>query len=241
MFDASGYALFTVAVATALFHTLIPDHWLPFVLIGRARGWSVATTALVSGVSASIHVVLSILLGLAALRLGATVAAAIGEQLEQAGALLLVLFGLGYAIWSWRKGGHFHPGGARVHAEPVPHECDGTEGPANPEHLHYHADDGLIAGAAGDNAWWLALIVGVNPCVLVLPLVLESARHGAGAVMTVALAYAVPSFAMMVGLSALGVAGGRFLRLPWPARYMEAASGVLIAALGVAVALLDRH
>ena len=52
MFDATGYALVTVAVATALFHTLIPDHWLPFVLIGNARRWRVGTTIVISGTSA---------------------------------------------------------------------------------------------------------------------------------------------------------------------------------------------
>ena len=30
--------LLLTAAATAAFHTLIPDHWLPFVLVGRARG-----------------------------------------------------------------------------------------------------------------------------------------------------------------------------------------------------------
>jgi len=32
--------LLATAAATAAFHTLIPDHWLPFVLVGRARRWS---------------------------------------------------------------------------------------------------------------------------------------------------------------------------------------------------------
>ena len=67
MFDSTVYMLLTTAGATALFHTLIPDHWLPFVLVGKARGWSVGTTALVSGFSALIHVALSVVLGLATL------------------------------------------------------------------------------------------------------------------------------------------------------------------------------
>jgi len=50
--DASQYALLTTAMATGLLHTLIPDHWLPFVLIGRAKNWSVRTTLAVSGLAA---------------------------------------------------------------------------------------------------------------------------------------------------------------------------------------------
>jgi len=37
----------------------------------------------------------------------------------------------------------------------------------------------------------------------------------------------------MIGLSVLGVSGARRVALPWPARYMELASGLLIAALGM--------
>ena len=77
MFDTTGYALISVAVSTALLHTLIPDHWLPFVLIGNARGWRAGTTVAVSGVSALIHVLLSIVLGVAALAIGKVTASAV--------------------------------------------------------------------------------------------------------------------------------------------------------------------
>ena len=138
--------LLTTAGATALLHTLIPDHWLPFVLIGRARGWSGGTTGLVSGISALIHVSLSIVLGLATLGIGLGAAEVVGESLERAGAVLLILFGLIYAWWAWRKGGHFHPGGSLLHSHDAHDSCAGSEGDGNPEHLHYHADDTLIRG-----------------------------------------------------------------------------------------------
>jgi ABC-type nickel/cobalt efflux system permease component RcnA len=239
--DFTGYALFSVAFATALFHTLIPDHWLPFVLIGNARGWRVGTTLAVSGVSALIHVAFSVLLGLLALGIGVTAARAIGESLEQAGAVLLVIFGVGYALWAWRKGGHFHPGGARVHSGEPRLACDGREGDTNPEHLHYHADEQLIAGRAGRNAWWLAFIVGVNPCVLILPIIMTTAGQGPGAVAMVCFAYAVPSVILMVGRSTTGVAGGRKFKLPLAARHMELISGMLIAVLGLLVLVLENH
>jgi nickel/cobalt exporter len=241
VFDTTGYALISVAVSTALLHTLIPDHWLPFVLIGNARGWRAGTTVAVSGVSALIHVVLSIVLGVAALAIGKVTASAVGETLERSGAVLLVAFGVGYAWWSWRKGGHFHPGGAKAHLESVDAHCDGHEGDLNPEHLHYHADDQLIAGGAGPNAWWLAFIIGINPCVLILPVIMASAAQGAKAVAAVCVAYAIPSVALMVGLSTLGVSGGRRFRLPLAARHMELISGLLIAALGVLILVVEHQ
>ena len=240
MIDATEYALIATAAGTSLLHTLIPDHWLPFVLIGKARRWNAATTAAVSGLSSVVHVLFSIALGLLALRIGETAAGYIGETLEQSGAALLVLFGVGYAWWAWHKGGHFHPGGSLLHSKEAGGICEGTEGDANPEHLHYHADDRLIRGQAGWSAVWLALIVGINPCVLILPVMLAAAGQGVGTVWRVSLAYGIPTLVLTVGMSTLGVAWSGRIRLPGAARYMEMASGLLIALLGVAFWLLEH-
>lgn len=238
--DAIPSLLLLTAAATAAFHTLIPDHWLPFVLVGRARGWSARTTALVSGFSAGVHTVLSVALGLGALGLGQAAAHAIGERLERASGVLLLLFGAVYALWAWRKGGHFHPGGALLHGADESVHCDGHEGPDSTEHLHYHADDAWIRDDAGKGALPLALIVGLNPCVLVLPVMVATAEQGAGAVALVTLAYAATTVALMVGLSVAGVVGSRRLPVPPIARHMETASGVLIALVGAVFLLIER-
>jgi ABC-type nickel/cobalt efflux system permease component RcnA len=234
MHDGSVYLLVTTAMGTALLHTLIPDHWLPFVLVGRARKWNAGTTALVSGLAALVHTALSITLGLLALGIGLTAGEIVGETLERAGAALLMAFGLAYAAWAWRKGGHFHPGGKLLHARDGEKECPGKEGHGNPEHLHYHADQGMIRDKPGWSAMGLAVIVGMNPCVIVLPVMLASASRGAAVLWLVVSAYVVPSVLLMIGLSVIGVAGGRRIPVPGAARYMEAASGLLIAALGAA-------
>ncbi len=225
--------LMATAGAAALLHTLIPDHWLPFVLVGRARRWSGATTAAVSGFSAIVHVLTSIALGLAALGIGMTAAKAIGETLHHAGAVLLVIFGLAYALRSWRKGGHFHPGGKLLHWDNEEPPCTGEEGDANPEHFHYHADQHLIGAQAGWSGLWLAVIVGANPCVLMLPIMVATAGRGAPLFWLVVATYAAATVLLIVGLAVAGVVAGRHLRLPVAARHMEAASGMLIALLGL--------
>lgn len=232
--------LLLTAAATAAFHTLIPDHWLPFVLVGRARGWTARTTAAVSGLSALVHTLLSIALGAVALRLGRAAANVAGARLERASAILLVAFGAAYALWAWRKGGHFHPGGALLHARDEKTPCDGHEGPEATAHLHYHADDSWIEGRAGKGSIALALIVGLNPCVLVLPLMLAAADGGFASVALVTSAYAATTIALMVGLSVAGVAGSRRIPVPAAARHMETASGLVIAAVGLLVLAIER-
>ncbi len=231
--------LLATAVATAAFHTLIPDHWLPFVLIGRARNWSRRTTGLVSGLSALLHTLLSVALGLIAIGIGIETARWVGESLERAGGFLLVAFGLGYAAWAWRKGGHFHPAGRLLHGPERADPGPGNEAAAEPEHLHYHADRELIAGRGGRGAIYLAVIVGLNPCVLVLPIMVAGARHGPGTVALVTAAYAATTVALMVGLAVLGVTGARKIRLPAGARHMEMASGLVIVLVGLVVLWLE--
>jgi hypothetical protein len=238
MADLAGWVLPSAAAATGVMHTLIPDHWLPFVLIGRARGWDPARAAVLSGLSALMHAGLSIGLGLAALGLGLGAAHRMGETLSRIAPVLLVAFGLLYAAWAWRKGGHFHPGGRRLHPG-AGGACPGDEGPANPEHLHYHADRDLIRGGTGWGGLGLAVIIALNPCVLVLPLIVAAAPQGPGMVTLVAAAYALPTMILMVGLSALGVRLGWAIHLPGAARHAEAGSGLLIALVGIVLGLVE--
>lgn len=235
MSDTTTYALLSTAAATSVFHTLIPDHWLPFVLIGRARGWATGTVAMISGVSAVIHVALSLLLGLLAVVVGVTAVELVGETLERVSGALLILSGLAYMVWAWNKGGHFHPGGERFHTQGAASACPGDEGPEHPEHLHYHADGELIRARRGWGAFGLAVIIGLNPCVLVMPILLASAHRGSAVVSLVAIAYGLPTILLMVGLSVLGVRLGWRIRLPRVARNAEVVSGGLITLLGLVV------
>ena len=237
MIDTATVPLLATAAATAVLHSAIPDHWLPFVLIGRARGWGAARTARITALAGLVHLAVSFGLAFLALAIGRGAVLALGESMEQAIGPLLVLFGLIYAVWSWRKGGHFHPGGSFLHRGE--RGCDGHEGHANEEHMHYHADDALIRGERY-GALGLALLIGLNPCVLIVPVALSAAALGRAAMLGVFVAYGVPALLLMVLLAALGVSLTGRIRIPGAARHMEMASGLLIAALG-AVLWLRPH
>jgi ABC-type nickel/cobalt efflux system permease component RcnA len=225
--------LLGTAFSTAVFHTLIPDHWLPFVLIGRARNWSARKTAAVSGTSALIHATLSVGLGILAVGIGLAGAHVLGDSLARASAVLLIVFGVVYAVWAWRKGGHFHPGGRLAHGGHDDNPCGGDPAAFHDDHLHYHADGEMIHGADRRGGYYLAFIVGINPCILILPIMFSSVQRGATAVALVTLAYTVTTVALMVGLSVIGVIATRRIYVPGIARYMESASGLLIALTGV--------
>src|SRR5213594_3028688 len=102
--DPAAIVYLTAAGATAALHALIPDHWLPFVLMGRARRWSVAKTLALASASGALHVILAVGLGLLTYALGRggaeALARRIGESLEVLSAAALALFGFAYGAAS---------------------------------------------------------------------------------------------------------------------------------------------
>jgi len=43
--DALFWALAGTAAVVGALHSVAPDHWVPFMAVERARGWSAARTA----------------------------------------------------------------------------------------------------------------------------------------------------------------------------------------------------
>jgi hypothetical protein len=233
--------LVATAVSTALFHTLIPDHWLPFVLIGLARRWTAMKTAFWSGLSALIHIAFSIILGLAGIVVGQGTALVVGEAFEKISGLLLVVFGIAYAAYARAKGGHFHIGGQRVHRA-VESEPDGvSHGSPGDRPGGDSPDEDLIRSEPrGRGPLYLATIIGLNPCVLVLPLLMKSPQYGTRTVVLTALAYGASTLLMMVGLTVFGVSGGRRIEMPFLHRYGEIVTGLGIAAVGAVFLIIER-
>jgi len=222
----AGLALVLTTVITALVHTLIPDHWLPFVLVSRAEKWTTRRTVAMTAVSASLHVLLSIALALAVVgaERGVQRAAVMGvaERLESLTGWLLLIFGLVYMGWFLLRGGHIHSFGMHPHHRP--------EDP-DPE-----APRGLFKDLSGHT---LTFIVGFNPCILVIPCVYGAAQLNGFTLVAVAVAFAASTIASMVVVTLVGLRGTARLTSPFLTRYGEAFSGALIALVGLALLLAE--
>lgn len=96
--------LLFAAVTVGSLHALAPDHWVPFSVLGRARGWSAGRTVRLTLLCGLGHVSVSAAFGIAALILGAHAVTALGSTLQSNAALLLIGFGLAYMVWGlWRS------------------------------------------------------------------------------------------------------------------------------------------
>lgn len=200
--------LAAAAATVGALHALAPDHWLPIAAVSRAQGWSLGRTARVAFVCGAGHVTVSAILGLIALAAGARVITAFGEQIASVAGVLMIGFGVAYALWGLRKLAH--------HA-----------------HAHAHAHD----TPGRRSTWALLAIYSADACVALIPILFAAASLPLVGLLAIILVYEVATIGTMVALAVASRAGAGFLHGRWIEHYGDATAGGLIAATGIAVAL----
>jgi len=234
----------TIAVTgftVAFFHAAIPTHWLPFVLVGRARGWS-RTKVLAVTISAGLgHVLLTSLLGLVIAWLGFQLDERLGRIFPWiAGGVLFVLGG--YYFWrQWQGGGichHSPPGGQHQPSEHCGHEAEA-------EHSHWDhelKESPLVATDKGD---WAAIsglfvMLTLSPCEGFLPVYLSGIQFGWRGFFILSAILAVAALASMTLLTWLTLVGLERFRIKNFERYEAGLLGSMFTLLGVVVIVLER-
>ncbi|HSN84029.1 MAG TPA: hypothetical protein VLS88_15725 [Polyangiales bacterium] len=208
-------SLALAAITIGALHSLAPDHWVPIAAVARARSWSRSRAARVALFCGLGHVTVSMLLGLLALMFGAQLFESIGEKMVSVAGLLLIGFGVAYAVWGLR-GAFAH----RLHG-----------------HHHHHYDH--VHDPSRVSAWSLFLIYCADPCIALIPILFAAAPLSGAQTVAIIAAYEVAAVGSMVVLVALAHSGARLLKSSWIERYGDSAAGALIAATGVMVAILD--
>jgi nickel/cobalt transporter (NicO) family protein len=226
--------LLGTAASVALLHTLIGvDHYLPFVVLGRARNWSMRKVAGLTALCGLGHVIGSILLGVIGIGLGTAVGEleAVESVRGELAAWGLIAFGLAYTTWSvvrLRRGKtHSH---AHVHADGSTHDHEhGHE----KEHLHAHNAGGSIS------FWSLFIVFALGPCEPLIPVLMAPAfAHDWWLVAEVTGLFAAVTIGCMVTMAVLGAKGLSFARFDGVERYTGVLAGGAIASSGLAIQFL---
>jgi len=219
-------ALVAAAASLGAFHTIAPDHWVPFAALARAERWSASRTAALTAACGLGHVTVSVALGLLGALFGLEMFHAFGRRLESVAGFLLVAFGLVYALWGWRRvvNARWHDHG---HAHGHPHWHLGRT-----DHAHGDPAEGRVTG------WTLFLLFSADPCVAVIPLMFAAAPLGWTRTLTVVAAYEAATIGTMIALVLPARAVAGTVRGAWADRYGAVLAGGIIAAVGVAVVSL---
>jgi len=233
--SAELVALTILAASIGVGHTLLgPDHYLPFVVLARARGWSRAATVLVTTLCGLGHVGSSIVLGTIGIALGVAVARVEGIESARGdvAAWLLTAFGLIYMVWGIRRAAR-HRTHSHVHAhsggETHVHVHDHVRA-----HVHPH-DEG---NAVSLTPWVLFTIFVFGPCEPLIPILMyPAAADSAFGVALVAGVFSAATILTMLALVLLLSFGLSRLPTRGLERYSHALAGLAILLCGVAIHL----
>ena len=229
--DTTVTVLLGSAIGVAFVHTLIGiDHTLPFVVLGKANGWSLRKTLGLTTVCGIGHVLSSVVLGLLGIGLGTAVVSleAVEASRGTLAAWTLIVFGLVYAGWalarSRRSTRHAHQHDQLVHS----HSHGGA--------THQHSPPPT---ATAITAWSLFIIFVLGPCEPLIPLLMiPAAGMGTGAVILVTAAFSIVTLATMLALVTLAYYGLRLRRMHWLEHHAQVMAGLAIATSGALIHIL---
>jgi hypothetical protein len=225
--------LLLAAAGIALTHTVLgPDHYLPFLMLARARRWTRARTLVVTLACGVAHVASSLALGAIGLAIGAGIGWV--ERVEghrgDLAAWALVWFGLAYMLWGIRAG-------LKRGRGLEPHQHD--------DHVHIHAHGHLDhthgAGEKGGAStfWSLFIVFVLGPCEPLIPLfVLPASRGDWPLAAATGIVFGLVTIVSMLALVLAGQMGLARLPLGKLERWAHAMAGAVVMASGLAVALL---
>ena len=205
------------AAGVAILHTLAgPDHYLPFIAIGRARGWSTARTIFWTTLCGLGHVGSSVLLALVGVVLGFGL-----ERVQfiegfrgNLAAWAMIAFGLVYLVWGLKNAAR----------------CEG--------HGRGHGPHAAPPGFRL-TPWVLFTLFVFGPCEPMIPLVMYPAAQGSWAdVWAVVAMFSVLTIGVMLVVVLLTIKGLSLLPTKRLERYNHAVAGGTILLAGCAIQFL---
>jgi ABC-type nickel/cobalt efflux system permease component RcnA len=233
--EGSTLLLAGTAVTIGFVHTLIgPDHYLPFIVMGEARAWSIKKTMFITFLCGVGHVLSSVVVGLIGIAAGLSLAKL--EFFESfrgnIAAWLLIAFGLVYMLISiralYRRKSHMHKH----------HHTNGTE--HEHEHDHFSGHSHIhISDRKNMTPWILFLIFVLGPCEPLIPILMyPAAENNISGAILVSLLFSVVTIATMMTVVLAFRLGLSRINLRPLERYVNVIAGATIAVSGLAIQLL---
>jgi sulfite exporter TauE/SafE len=239
--DSHIIVLCITAASIGFMHTLLgPDHYLPFVVLAKARKWSSLKTAWITILCGIGHVGSSVVIGFIGIAAGVALSKLTYFESVRGNIAgwLFIGFGLAYALWGLRRAfknkphthSHFHLNGKK-HVHEHTHFV---------EHAHIHSEE--IAEKTDYKSltpWILFVIFVFGPCEPLIPLLMFPAlRHSTVGVISVSTVFAIITIATMLSIVLLMTSGLKLVKLERIEKYTHALAGAAIFFSGVAIQFL---
>ncbi len=223
------------AASIGFLHTLFgPDHYLPFIVMNRARKWSAVKTAWITFACGLGHVLSSVVLGLVGIAFGiAVMRLEVFEAFRgNLAAWALIGFGFAYAGWGIHRG-----------VQHRPHTHLHLEGEGEPAHTHAHDGEHTHSNEpvakANITPWVLFTIFVLGPCEPLIPLLMyPAAKESLFGTVLVAVVFSTVTIGTMMIVVMAATWGVSFARFGKLERWTHALAGGAICLSGLAIYFL---
>lgn len=233
------WVLVVTAASLGFVHTVLgPDHYLPFIVMSRAREWTTFKTVLITALCGLGHVLSSVVLGVIGILFG--VALRKLEWIESMrgdwAAWAFLIFGLGYLIWAlWRlqkkkPHRHIHKHGELVHSHDHDHSHAKGETPEVP-HGHDHQKQ-----STNMTPWILFLVFVLGPCEPLIPILMyPAAKASTMGLIMVTSTFAIVTIATMLTVVLVVNYGFSFIKTGKLEKYTHVIAGATVALSGALI------
>ncbi|MFL5862766.1 MAG: hypothetical protein ACJ780_18635 [Solirubrobacteraceae bacterium] len=254
--SATAPALFAAAAGVGFGHAVLPDHWVPLAVLGRARRYPLAKIARLSGLAGVAHVLLSIILGAVIIAVGLQFRSAVASAQGVIIGFLLVATGIGFGVLQATGHGHHHDhdhgqGHDHDHGQDHDHghgqDHDHGHGQDHDhghgqDHDHGHDHHQAHVRAAGDPdtrhglrrmaAIMVPFGAAASPDLTILPVFLAATTAGVATAVGSVVIFGAVTIGTIVGLTLGAAKGGYQLRGEWLDRWGNAVTACVLIVIG---------
>ncbi|MEN8204014.1 MAG: hypothetical protein ABFS28_15560 [Bacteroidota bacterium] len=229
------YVLVMSAATLGVIHTLLgPDHYLPFIVLSKARNWSRTRTLWITFISGVGHVSGSVILGLVGIAMGISLSRLEAIEASRGSVVgwMLIAFGILYSSYGlyryFKRGTHMHmPAFLR---------------PRSIRHRDLHLAEGDLEkddDAGRITPWILFLIFVFGPCEVLIPMLVYPAAEMSGfGIFMVALVFGIATVGTMLLVVFLGYKGFSFIRFKGREYRIHLFAGMVILLAGIGMQFL---
>jgi hypothetical protein len=225
--------LILTAITISFLHTLAgPDHYLPFIALSKARGWSVSKTIGWTIICGCGHVWSSVLLGLGGAAIGWTLSKIHWVESVRGGIAGWTLLGFGLIYFAW--------GLLRARRDKRHKHFDLNEDGSVYVFEHKHGETVMPQERHKVTPWVMFIIFLLGPCEPMIPLLyFPAAQNSVSGMMILISVYTFFTLLTMIAMVMLGYYSITFLNTQNLERYMHAIGGATIFVCGTGMVFLQ--
>ena len=211
-------------------HTLLgPDHYLPFIVLSKARRWSMPKTLWITFISGVGHVGGSVVLGVLGIVLGVSLSSleAIESLRGNLVGWIIIAFGIVYTLYGIKK--YLNNGGRFTFFHfLIPKKIRKLQHITHYDSINNKEDNTKLT------PWVLFLIFVFGPCEVLIPmLIFPAAQFNVFGIVAVSLVFGIATISTMLLSVYLGYKGATLIKFKNDKKFFHIIAGVVIVFSGI--------